>query len=150
GGPTARPVPLPIGSPVPVTIPPIGPSPSLPADGGPAWPASVRVPAGYHVFVIGIDMPAGVTLGAVWLGREALGGSLPVGLPVAVPDSPWPDPFAVFGIPSETSADRLQTWMPGIYRLEMQFRSTDSDLMVHTISRTIEVIIEAPLSFPEA
>jgi len=147
GGPSATAVPVPIGSPAPVTLPPAAASPSPPADGGPTWPSSVRVPAGYHVFVVGIDMPPNTNLMSKQLSREDLSGSLPIEVPLSDQPSPWPDHFVAFGIPAAADADRLQTWQPGIYRLDLMFQHIDTVSTWHAIRRSIEIIIEA---LPEA
>lgn len=143
GGPADTGVPVPLGSGGPLSLPTPAASPTAPADGGPSWPASVHVPAGYHVFVIGINMPPQTSLVTMDLSRQDLAGSLPTEIALANQPSPWPDHFVAFGIPAVADHARLQTWTPGIYRLDLVFQHADSPTTWHAIRRTIEIVIEA-------
>jgi hypothetical protein len=100
-----------------------------PTDGGPAWPSAVAVPAGYHMFVIGIDMPMGYQLTAESLLRNPGAEAAVVALVSLT--SPWPDHFAVIGIPAGAT-DHLEVWQPGSYRLTLRFEPGG-------IERTIEI-----------
>jgi hypothetical protein len=150
GGPSPTAVPVPVGSLPPVTLPSPEASPSAPADGGPAWPASVTVPAGYHVFVVGIDMPAGYLLETAQLVRSPFApGVNDETVALTFPASPWPDHFAVLGIPAVTGTDRLQTWTPGVYRLDLAFELTGTVTVPGTghVLRSIQIVIETPPTF---
>lgn len=135
---------LQIESPAPLRLPPLSASPKPPVDGGPAWPATIHVPAAFHVFVVGIDMPRDTSLTSVDLSREAPGGSLPADLAVALQPTPWPDHVVAFGIPALADASRLQTWAPGIYRVDLVFEHLDTPTSWHRITRSIEIVVEAP------
>lgn len=133
-----------IESPAPAPLPSRSASPRPPADGGPSWPATVRVSPQFHVLVVGIDMPRDTSLTSVELSREAPGGSLPADVAVALQPSPWPAHFVAFGIPALADATRLQTWAPGIYRVDLVFEHLDTPTSWHRIGRSIEIVIEAP------
>jgi hypothetical protein len=106
-------------------------------DGGPAWPAQFTSPAGYHLFLIGVDMPAGYSLSAARLFRVLGDGTLQI-IDLAQLESPWPEHFAVIGIPGPAGTNRLAVWAPGTYRLSLTF---DPNARV---MRTVEIDVEAP------
>lgn len=132
-------VPSPAASPrgtrAPIATP--GPSPTPPSDGGPAWPSRFDVPAGYHLFLIGIDMPFPYTLEQVDVDRLNPSGEA-TSVAIVQPTSPWPNHFAVIGIPSPANALHVSVWTPGNYRLSMVFGPGT------TIQRTLEINVLAP------
>jgi hypothetical protein len=149
GSPDQTAVPLPVLSPAasssPTPRPTPAPTPTPPADGGPSWPDSVTVPAGYHMFLIGIDMPTGYQLTVARLLREAGGAGPAAEIALSHPPAPWPDHFAVLGIPAATNADHLSVWAPGTYRLELQFDAppNGSSPITAKVIRAIEITVEA-------
>jgi len=154
GGPNATTLPLPASSALPrLTLPPAPASPTLPADGGPAWPSNVTVAAGYHVFLVGINMPLGYGLTNSHLVRETAGGGPGEDVELADWPSPWPNHFSVLGIRAAADPSRLRVWTPGTYRLELEFTFTGTGSFVGTgkVDRAIEIVIEAPPTFvPDA
>ena len=112
-------------------------TPAQAPDGGPAWPDQFTSPAGYHLFLIGIDMPAGFSLNAARLFRIPGDGSMQ-GIDLAELESPWPAHFAVIGIPGPAGTHRLAVWPPGKYRLSLTFDPRAS------VMRTLEIDVEAP------
>lgn len=112
------------------------PSPS-PGPFGPIWPARFVVPEGDHLLLIGINMPHGYLIGSARLGRyPAAGGLVDVGIERL--RAPWPDHFAVIGIPTAAGDSRLDVWPPGRYRLDLTFEPGG-------ISRSIELLVADPL-----
>lgn len=112
-------------------------TPAQAPDGGPAWPDQFTSPAGYHLFLIGIDMPAGFSLNAARLFRIPGDGSMQ-GIDLAELELPWPAHFAVIGIPGPAGTHRLAVWPPGKYRLSLTFDPRAS------VMRTLEIDVEAP------
>jgi hypothetical protein len=126
--------------PSPATIPgTIEPSASggnqAPVDGGPSWPSQFTPPPGYHLFLIGINMPKGFSLRSATL-LQVDAGANPAPVELKYLDSPWPDHFAVIGIPGPAATDRLSVWAPGDYRLTLVFDPG--------VSRTIEILLPIP------
>lgn len=116
------------GSPPSATNPP---SPAVVRDGGPNWPAQLLVPEGYHLFLVGINMPLGTTLESA-----TLTSSEPTptrSFPLSSLPSPWPSHFAVLGVVA-ASGGLLKVWTPATYRLALSFSPG-------AISRSIVVVI---------
>jgi hypothetical protein len=106
-------------------------------DGGPSWPARVEVPRGYHVFLFGIDMPRGYRLQTATLVRLWLSGPEgPRFVTTRRLASPWPDHFAVLGMPSTVDPGRLVVWPDGEYRLDLAFEPGG-------IERSLEIVLGA-------
>jgi hypothetical protein len=102
--------------------PAVSPDPSAlppPADSNPAWPAQFVVPEGDHLFLIGINFPTGYSLSSAVLTRS-LGSADQAVIGIERFKPPWQH-FAVVGIPSVASPDRLQVWPAGQYRLDLDF-----------------------------
>ena len=108
--------------------------PGVAADGGPLWPAIVDVPHGYHLCLIGLDMPTGFRLTDATLEREGGSGIQPV--QVEELPAPWPDHFAVVAIPAGTGPGRLEVWSAGAYQLDLVFEPG-------AIHRTVEIRIQS-------
>jgi hypothetical protein len=148
---TAGPLPVesppasPLASSAPTPRPTPAPTPTPPADGGPSWPDSVTVPAGYHMFLIGIDMPTGYQLSFARLLRASGGAGGATEIALSHPPAPWPDHFAVLGIPAVANADHLSVWAPATYRLELQFDFTGTGAALGNghVVRAIEITVEA-------
>lgn len=120
--------------PTSTSVPPASPASTVsPADGGPAWPSEFDVPNGTHLLLIGINMPVGLSLRSSSL--EVLGPDgtwRPVELDRYPP--PWPNHFAVVGLPRRASDGHLLPWPVGRYRLTLQFDPTD-------IGRSIDIVV---------
>lgn len=148
GSPNQTAVPLPVESPSasssPTPPPTPAPTPTAPADGGPSWPDSFTVPAGYHMFLIGIDMPTGYGLSGARLLRERGGTGAATEIALTHPPAPWPDHFAVLGIPAAANAEHVSVWSPGTYRLELEFTFTGTGSVLGNghVTRAIRITIE--------
>jgi hypothetical protein len=93
------------------------------------------VPEGYHLFLVGIDMPVGYALASANLDLITATGRTPMALSGL--RSPWPAHFAVVGVLAEPGTTRLAVWLPGTYRLELRFGPG-------AIDRSIEIVIPRP------
>jgi len=106
---------------------------AAPADGGPAWPSRFDVPDGTHLLLVGVNMPLGFSLRSFSLDLLAADGTWSsVELERYPP--PWPEHFAVVGLPGRTSDGHLEPWPGGQYRLTLAFDPTG-------ISRTIDIVV---------
>jgi hypothetical protein len=104
-----------------------------PADGGPAWPSRFDVPDGTHLLLVGINMPVGFGLRSSSLDRLAGDGTWSsVELERYPP--PWPEHFAVVGLPRRATDGHLEPWPGGHYRLTLAFDPTG-------ISRSIDIVV---------
>lgn len=136
--PSARPHPTPTATAGAAAARSPSPGPGQASD--PDWPTRFVVPEGNHLFLIGINMPRGYSVGSAQLGRYGPDGNL-VSVDVERLQSPWPEHFAVIGIPTSSGEGRLDVWTPGLYRLDLDFEPG-------AISPSFEVLIAGPTDGP--
>jgi hypothetical protein len=132
----------PSGSAEPSSTPSAGPRPSgspqpgQPGANVPVWPAAIKVTAGSHLSMIGINTPLGFTISGFRLSRvDADGGSTTV--TTVRLRSRWPSHFTVIGMDDGSGREALESWPPGRYRLEL-------DIDPGGVVRTVEIGIDAP------
>jgi hypothetical protein len=117
-------------------------APSAVGGGGPDLPAGFEVPDGKHLLLVGINMPIGYSVGAAGLvGLDGNGGVRRLDL--ARLRSPWPGHFAVFGRLTAPDPGLLSTWLPGRYRLDLEF-------LPGRVTRSIGIVIAGRSSEPAA
>lgn len=131
--PGASPAPSPSGGPIAPSGAPSGSVNAL----GPAWPTRLDLPDGDHLLLIGIDMPPGYQVIGSHLTRTATDGGV-VAVKIERFKSPWPNHFAVLGIPTVPGQPLLDVWPAGHYRLDLTFNPGG-------ITRSIEIEIASPL-----
>ena len=121
---------------------PVPPAPSAaPDDGGPTWPATIRITDGNHLGLIGVNMPLGYRVTGMAVFRTTDGAD--EALDVISPASDWPSHFTIVALADESRSEAIERWPPGTYRLELRFEPGD-------ISRTIMIEIDpSPFDEPE-
>jgi hypothetical protein len=126
GSPAATATPIPIGSPID------GPEPrAVPS----SWP-TIRISAGSHLDLLGLNRPPGYGIGSITLVRLNEDGSVER-VHVILGTSPWPDHFTIIGYAAIGIADRtsMEPWPPGTYRLDVVIEPGH-------FHRTVDIVIE--------
>jgi hypothetical protein len=126
GSPAASATPIPIGSPIEDPEPGAVPS---------SWP-TIRISAGSHLDLLGLNRPLGYGIGSITLVRLNDDGT-EERVHAIIGTSPWPDHFTIVGYAAAGAADRtsMEPWPPGTYRL-------DAVIEPGHLSRTVDIVIE--------
>jgi hypothetical protein len=122
---------------------PIATASSVPGPGGvpKSWP-TIHIPVGSDLDLLGLNRPIGYDIEIAALVRLADDGTeRPVEFRIG--RSSWPEHFTTVGFPAAGSAEGMEPWPPGHYRLDVVIDPG-------RVARSVEIIIDTPRPTPSA